>query len=144
MPNLPADHSRRSILVVDDSQMMRMLISALLLRFGYEVSLAHDGVEAVRKVSQRRYDCVLMDVDMPHMDGLRATEEIRRLTNSACHVPIIAVTSRSTPEDIAKCQAAGMNAHCGKPVKPLDLAHTLRRTLGAGASLHHMTATAAQ
>lgn len=109
------------ILVVDDVVLNRRLLGAVLERFGHRTEMATDGLEALRAVQQRRFDLVLMDVQMPNLDGLAATRLLRALPPPAGLVPVIAVTAAGEPEDRAAYDAAGMNGFVAKPVATPDL-----------------------
>jgi PAS domain S-box-containing protein len=114
------------LLVVDDVAVNRELISVLLGPFDIELVTAANGLEAVAMAEQGSFDVILMDVQMPVMDGLAATRAIRRLTNrDAATVPIIGLTANVLPEQVARCLSAGMNDHLGKPIEPQRLLETL-------------------
>ena len=104
------------ILVAEDNPVNQKLITAILEEERYQVDLVANGQEAVRAVTDARYDLVLMDVQMPIMDGWQATREIRALAGSACEVPILALTAHVLAEDVARCSAAGMQGHVAKPL----------------------------
>lgn len=104
----------------------------LLRSLGLEVTLAGNGQEAVQAVDDQPFDLVLMDVQMPIMDGLRATAEIRR-RHPEGQLPVIAMTANAFEEDRAACLAAGMNDYLSKPVAP----DALRRCLSHWLSLRH-------
>lgn len=112
-------------LVVDDNEVTRKLIGALMRRLGYAVADAKDGLEAVNAAAQTDFDCILMDIDMPRMTGLEATRVIRAMPGKIAHVPIIAITARTRPEEVDECRDAGMDGHLGKPVVVTDLDKTL-------------------
>jgi len=103
------------LLVVEDNALNRQVAEQLLLSAGARVSLAVDGFMAVALVQQQFFDLVLMDLQMPGMDGLTACRQIREQFNSNV-LPILAMTANATPEDKAQCLAAGMNAHVSKPI----------------------------
>lgn len=124
-----ADGHPLTALVVDDNEVTRKLISALMRRLGYQVADARDGVEAVSAVAASDFDCVLMDIDMPRMTGLEATRVIRAMPGKAGRVPIIAITARTRPEEVDECRDAGMDGHLGKPVAVTDLDKTLTQAL---------------
>jgi len=88
------------------------------------VTVANNGQEAVDWVKREHFDVVLMDMQMPDMDGTQATRVIRSLPQ-AVHLPIIAMTAAAMEEDRQECLAAGMNAHVSKPIDPRQLAETL-------------------
>ncbi|MGQ0528420.1 MAG: response regulator [Panacagrimonas sp.] len=104
------------VLLVEDNEINQEVARELLQRAGVTVDLAVNGAEAVELAAQSDYDAVLMDVQMPIMDGLEATRRIRRLDSPRATVPIIAMTANAMAEDRARCIEAGMNDHLGKPV----------------------------
>ncbi|MFN8631932.1 MAG: response regulator [Chloroflexota bacterium] len=117
----------RRILLVDDHQMNRNLAETALRRFGAEVDIAWDGVEAVERFEPGRYDAVVLDVRMPKMDGYDAAREMRRLENDqmAPKTPILALTADAMLEDRDRAIAAGMDEHLGKPFRMIELGQTL-------------------
>jgi CheY-like chemotaxis protein/HPt (histidine-containing phosphotransfer) domain-containing protein len=102
--------------LVDDIQINRDIIGAFLKAAGHVVTLADSGSEAVRLATEQQFDVVLMDVRMPEMDGLEATGRIRALPGSLGQMPILALTAHTFPDQVAKCQEAGMDAHIAKPI----------------------------
>jgi signal transduction histidine kinase/ActR/RegA family two-component response regulator/HPt (histidine-containing phosphotransfer) domain-containing protein len=119
------------ILVVEDLEINQELARALLERDGHEVDIASDGAEAVAAVQGKRYDLVLMDIQMPVMDGISATRAIRGLDHEARSVPIIAMTANVLPQQVRSFQQAGMNGHIAKPVRRNDLKRALGEWLNA-------------
>ncbi|QLG88936.1 PAS domain S-box protein [Chitinibacter bivalviorum] len=114
----------------------------LLAEVGVEVTLANHGREALDLIEQQSFDAVLMDVQMPVMDGLTASQ-ILRANPSLAQLPIIAMTANVSNEDRQRCLAAGMNAFIGKPVHPIQLYRTLAHCLGASMASNN-SATADQ
>ncbi|MCI5048808.1 MAG: ATP-binding protein [Rickettsiales bacterium] len=110
------------ILVVDDHPVNRLFAKKLLKKLGFiNVDFAEDGMEAVEKISLHQYDTVLMDCQMPHLDGYTATSEIRQMEMHACdgkHLPVIAMTANAMVGDKEKCLDAGMDDYISKPIKP--------------------------
>jgi len=112
------------VLLAEDNPVNQEVALELLEEVGAQVGLASNGVEAVALASANAYDLILMDMQMPVMDGLQATEQIRRLPAHA-HTPILAMTANAFGEDRAACLAAGMNDHIAKPVDPQQLYATM-------------------
>ena len=110
------------LLVVEDNPVNRELLGVLLGVTGADVHMAVNGVEAIEMMQAMRYDLVLMDVQMPVMDGLTATARIRAFADrDAAATPIVAMTANVLPEQVERCRAAGMNDHIGKPIDPARL-----------------------
>jgi CheY-like chemotaxis protein/anti-sigma regulatory factor (Ser/Thr protein kinase) len=124
-PAPPSTHSvreNRLVLVAEDNRVNQSLALHLLERHGYQVELAVDGREAVEKFKRRPFAAILMDVQMPEMDGFTATAAIRELEkNSGAHVPIIAITAHAMKGDRERCLSAGMDGYLSKPVRPSEL-----------------------
>ena len=116
------------LLVVEDNMVNQELIVALLSPFDLSIVTAADGVEAVEAASREDFDLILMDIQMPNMDGLTATRRIRADCPAARRQPpIIAMTANVMPDQIARCLAAGMDDHIGKPIDPARLLQVLER-----------------
>ena len=109
------------ILVVDDSETSRMVAKLMMEPTGLKVDLACDGEEAVSKVKKGRYDAILMDCQMPGMDGYEATRHIRKLPGKRGRVPVIALTANVETGFIGECYASGMTDHLCKPVQKRSL-----------------------
>ncbi|NMG43515.1 response regulator [Aromatoleum toluvorans] len=105
------------LLLVEDNDLNQEVASELLRAAGFRVDIASNGAEAVRCVQQGGYDLVLMDMQMPVMDGVAATREIRRMPAGAA-LPIVAMTANAMAGDRDRCIAAGMNDHIAKPIDP--------------------------
>ena len=110
-------------------------MSKILGNLGHRVTMAEDGEKAVACVGADPYDLVLMDMQMPVMDGLAATQAIRALGGAAGRVPIIGVTANAFREDEQRCLAAGMDAYISKPVTPAMLAQVIGRLPSVGGEL---------
>ena len=124
------------ILVVDDNRINQKLMLAWLSQAGAQVVSAFNGEEAVQLASSQSFDCVLMDMSMPVMNGLQASQAIRQLDKHddpevavRAWVPIIGVTAMARREDRQLCLEAGMNAHLSKPVERVDLFKTISKLL---------------
>jgi signal transduction histidine kinase/ActR/RegA family two-component response regulator len=117
------------VLVVDDVATNRTLLSSMLTGLGYAVTLAESGVEALHALGRDRFDVVLMDVNMPDMDGLEAVRRIRALPDSRAVLPVVALTAGASRADAAEAMAAGMSAHVSKPVSRATLQATIERMM---------------
>ncbi|MFM2368303.1 MAG: hypothetical protein RL619_603 [Bacteroidota bacterium] len=102
------------VLVVEDIALNQLLMKTLLDDFGFDRDIAENGKIAIEKLKNKDYDIILMDLQMPEMNGFEATEYIRKTMNSK--IPIIALTADVTTADLAKCKAVGMNDYLAKPV----------------------------
>ena len=112
------------VLLAEDNPVNQQVAAAFLQAGGLEVTLAENGVEAVEWVRKTRFDIVLMDMQMPDMDGTQATRLIRKLPQGI-GLPIIAMTAAALESDRQECLAAGMNAHLAKPIDAELLVKTL-------------------
>jgi CheY-like chemotaxis protein/HPt (histidine-containing phosphotransfer) domain-containing protein len=117
------------LLLVDDNAVNLKVGKGLLDRLGYHVETANNGLEAVAAWEQRRYDVILIDCQMPLMDGYQATREIRRREAGKSHVPIIAVTAHAMLGAEEECRAAGMDAYQSKPLDRQRLQECLESLL---------------
>lgn len=127
------------VLVADDVAANRMVARAMLVAAGHRVDSAADGAEALAAVMRETYDVVLMDVQMPVMDGLESTRRIRALEGGRGRVPILAVTASALPEQVAACHEAGMDGHLPKPIDRESLLNAVAR-LASGDTLVDMPA----
>jgi len=126
----PAGRPRR-ILLVEDNQVNQVIASRLLARRGDEVVLAGTGPEALAALDAQTFDLVLMDVQMPGMDGFEVTARIRRREQgTGRHLPIVAMTAYAMKGDRERCLAAGMDDYLGKPVRPEILYQVIDRATG--------------
>jgi len=114
--------------VVEDDPINQEVIQELLEYLGLLVELADDGIAALERARNGFYDLVFMDIQMPRLDGLQATREIRKLSGWE-QIPIIAITANAFVEDRQNCIAAGMNDYLTKPVDPDQLLVALDKWL---------------
>jgi len=113
-----------SLLVVEDNEINQQVASELLEHALFNVDIANHGQEAIDMISRGQYDCILMDVQMPVMDGFTATRELRKEERYKA-LPILAMTANATHEDRQRCEEAGMDDHIAKPIIPKVLFETL-------------------
>jgi signal transduction histidine kinase/DNA-binding response OmpR family regulator len=113
--------SHLRVLVVEDNQVNQLLVTTILAKSGMRAEVAGNGVEAVHAVHQRSFDVILMDMQMPEMDGLEATRRIRQMGAMGRAVPIIAMTANAMQEDRRRCLEAGMNDFVAKPIDSAEL-----------------------
>ncbi|HEY6619270.1 MAG TPA: two-component regulator propeller domain-containing protein [Steroidobacteraceae bacterium] len=139
---LPALHGR--ILVVEDQPLNREVAIGMLASLGLEVETAHHGQQALDIVQSRSFDAILMDCEMPVMDGFSATRALRAREPAGAHVPIIALTADVTGTGRAACLAAGMDDHLAKPFRRETLHGILARWLGEGKTESTVAPAAAQ
>jgi CheY-like chemotaxis protein len=120
--------TRGHVLAAEDNLVNRQLITRLLAKAGYTADIATTGREAVAAAARVRYDAILMDCQMPEMDGYEATRRIRAAeAGTERRVPIIALTASALESDRNRCFGAGMDDYLSKPVKPADLSAMLAR-----------------
>lgn len=115
------------ILIVEDNKPNQLVAKAILEHKGYAVDIAEDGVEGVEAVANGDYHVVLMDIQMPRMDGVEATQKIRSLDSEKCEIPIIAVTANAMVGDRDSYLAAGMDDYVSKPIDSASLVETVQR-----------------
>ncbi|HUR56099.1 MAG TPA: response regulator [Opitutaceae bacterium] len=133
MAPIAADERMLRVLIVEDNALNRRLTSAMLQRLGHSVECAHNGREAVERVRDERFDVVLMDIQMPEMDGLTATRAIRaaEMASDRERVPIIALTAEAMSHDRDRCLEAGMDDYLVKPLNLSLFREALLRTTRA-------------
>jgi two-component system sensor histidine kinase/response regulator len=119
-----------SFLVAEDNVVNRRLIARLLEKRGHRVVLAHDGQEALEALEKQHFDIVLMDGQMPEMDGFEATKQIReKEKKSGAHLPIIALTALAMQGDQDRCVASGMDGYVSKPIKLEELFSVIEKVV---------------
>jgi two-component system, sensor histidine kinase and response regulator len=128
---LREDRNRRRVLVVEDNLVNQKLALRVLEKHGYEATIAGDGQAALQELQKESFDVVLMDVEMPLLNGFETTAAIReREKANGGHIPIIAMTAHSLKGDAERCIAGGMDAYISKPIRTNELFATLERVLG--------------
>jgi CheY-like chemotaxis protein len=124
---IPEDAFR--VLVVEDNEINQSLITVILNRMSLQVDCAPDGLTGVELAAATHYDLVIMDVQMPRLDGIEATRRIRALTGGSSRAPIIALTADAEGTQRERCLAAGMTEVLAKPIVPPLLIATVTRLL---------------
>ena len=117
------------ILVAEDNEVNQLVISAMLAHLGHGCDIASDGLEVLAKLTNSTYDLVLMDIQMPNLDGMATTRRIRALDSRVAQIPIIALTANAMVEDRNAYIEAGMNDHVAKPVEAKEIAAAIARVL---------------
>ena len=132
-PQAKATFRGNKILLVEDNPVNQRVAQRILQNLAAEVTIANNGAEALERIAEATFDAVLMDCQMPVMDGFTAARRIRELesTRGTKRLPVIALTANVMSEDRENCIAAGMDAHLGKPIEPAQLIETLSRFLKA-------------
>jgi CheY-like chemotaxis protein len=115
------------VLIAEDNEVNRLYVSSLLRNDGHSVDVVGNGAEAVAAVKAERYDLILMDLQMPILDGIAAAQAIRGLPMPSNVVPIIALTANASAADREAALAAGMNEHLAKPFNRAELSAAIRR-----------------
>ena len=104
------------VLLAEDVKLNQMLTQKLLARSGYQIDIAENGIQAIEAIRNADYDVILMDVQMPEMDGIEATRHIRQLPGEKKFVPIIALTAQAENNTEDELRAAGMDDYISKPI----------------------------
>ena len=115
-----------SVLLVEDNAVNQRVAQKMLEKLGCRVVVAKHGGEALERLAAEKFDVVLMDCQMPEMDGYEATRRIRGQMGLA-ELPVVALTAAAFPEDLTRCREAGMNDHVSKPVTLEALSEVLRK-----------------
>lgn len=127
-------HTPLRVLVAEDDAVNRLVVSTMLERLGHVVTMVEDGVAAVEAVRTGQFDIVLMDIQMPVMDGKEATRAIRSLPTPECEIPIVAVTADVMPHQIAEFVTCGIDLHVGKPYTVAQLDQAIRSAVATAAA----------
>lgn len=131
------EYKFKNILVVEDNKANQLVAKAMLERFKCNITLANDGLEALELFSTQAFDLILMDCQMPEMDGYEATFQIRELETQGTHTPIVALTANKQSADREQCIAAGMDDFMAKPLTLMSLKNTLQRWISLDAIKSH-------
>ena len=115
------DAVKARILVVDDSSLVRLYYRSTLEKAGFEIEQAINGIEAMERILSEPFDLVIVDVNMPRMDGFTFLRSLRRSTNDAASLPALIVSTESKAADIAEARASGANFYLIKPVAEAEL-----------------------
>jgi CheY-like chemotaxis protein len=124
-----SQQSRGKVLIAEDNAINQRVVAIMLSKLGYSADVATEGTVVLEMLQKQHYDLVLMDCQMPGMDGFEATKAIRALPSHISQIPIIAVTANALPGQREKCLAIGMNDYISKPIQAGLLASTLRKYL---------------
>ena len=108
-----------SVLMCEDNELSQNLAGRVIQNLGFDLDIANNGLEGIQMLGRKKYDVVLMDIQMPVMDGYQATKHIREVLGS--DIPIIALTAHSLTGEQDKCLDLGMDGYISKPFKPLAL-----------------------
>ena len=130
---IEAKRQGKRILLAEDNHINQKLAAALLRKAGFTVETVDNGLQAVEKVKEGQFSAVLMDVQMPEMDGFEATQRIRKWEAGRSHIPVIAMTAHALKEDRDHCFSAGMDDYVAKPLEPQVLLNALDRWAVIGA-----------
>lgn len=123
--------AKARILVVDDSSLVRLYYRSTLEKAGFEVEQAINGIEAMERVLSQRFDMVIVDVNMPRMDGFTFLRSLRCGVDDTATLPALMISTESEPQDIAEARAAGANFYLVKPVAEAELVHHVCVLTGA-------------
>ncbi len=121
----PETKASRRILLAEDNLANQLVAKTMLTRAGYQIDIANNGLEAIAALDRAQYDLILMDVRMPKLDGISATQQIRNSDAAWATIPIIAMTANAFDTDIERCLASGMDAFLPKPVNRNNLLDTV-------------------
>ena len=125
--SLRESQKRLDVLVVEDNIINQKVAAHMLQKFGNSVVLANNGLEALQVLKKKKFDLILMDVQMPKMDGLEATKRIRKEEKTGQHIPIFALTAHAMQGDKESCLEVGMDDYLSKPLKAEELFDAIER-----------------
>jgi len=128
-----AEAARQRVLVIDDASLVRLYYRDALERAGFEVDEALNGLEALEKLMMARFDLLVVDVNMPQMDGMTFLKVLRRQAAPISSTPALVTSTESGPQDVAAARTAGANFYLTKPVAQDTLAHYAAMLCGAPA-----------
>lgn len=118
------------LLIADDDQMTRVVLKNIFKRLGWECDIVEDGLQVLEKLKQKEYDLILMDVEMPRLDGYQTTTKIRtELPSAKSEIPIIAITAHDNESALKKCLDVGMNDYLVKPLMASELRVKIKKAL---------------
>jgi len=123
---LLTDFTPIRVLLVEDNDLNQKIVSQMLVNYGFEITVANNGLECLRLLQEKHFDVILMDMQMPVMDGYEATRMIRQYEELQ-HIPIIAMTAHAMAGDREKCLASGCTSYIAKPFKAEELAREIRK-----------------
>jgi CheY-like chemotaxis protein len=127
MTKITSKFTGRKILVAEDYPVNQEVTQYMLELMDFSVDLAENGIEALKKFDKNSYDAILMDIQMPVMDGFETALEIRKREAGHSHIPIIALTANALTGDKEKCLAAGMDDYISKPIEAIQLETILKK-----------------
>lgn len=116
-----------SVLLCEDNELNQNLAGRIIQNFGFDLDIANNGLEGIEMLERKKYDVVLMDIQMPVMDGYQATKHIREVMNS--DIPVIALTAHSLAGEKDKSRDCGMNEYISKPFKPAALLEKIQSVI---------------
>jgi len=131
VPEVAAEDRRIGVLVIDDSSLVRLFYRKALEAAGFEVIEAINGIEGMEKALAQTFDLVIVDVNMPRMDGFSFLRTLRRSVRDVASIPALIVTTEAGDQDIADARTAGANFYLVKPVSDADLVGHVRAMTGA-------------
>ncbi|MFN8547480.1 MAG: ATP-binding protein [Candidatus Eisenbacteria bacterium] len=135
-PETGSSGRRRRILVAEDNPVNQKVSRSQIERLGYRVDVVANGLEVLEALGRIRYDLILMDCRMPEVDGFAATRAIREAEEGGQHIPILALTASTMPEELHRCEEAGMDDFLIKPARLEDLQRAIERHLRRGDNSH--------